>query len=394
MRNLQAPSARRRGAIVPFMALMLVAIMGFVALAVDLGYIAMVHAQLQNAADSASLAGASQLLDKSVLSGSPNQDTAKNNARTQAQSFSHKNYGGGVALTLDANTGNDAGGDIVCGYLANPSDHTQALTFTQFPNAVKVRVHRDGTRNGALSLFFANALGQSNEGMQAKATAVYEGGITGFKIHASGSSTCKLLPYALDINIWNSQIVNGGGSDDFTRNSTTGVVSSGGDGIPECKLFPLTNGGGGGGIQPGNFGTINIGASNNSTAALSRQILNGPNADDLSYYNNGVLQLDPTTNTLNVNGDTGISAGAKDELASIIGQPRVIPLYSSVTGNGNNANYTIVGFAGIVITEVVLTGSLSSKHITIQPCYVIDANALGGGASNSFFVTKPLALVR
>ena len=56
MRNLQAPSARRRGAIVPFMALMLVAIMGFVALAVDLGYIAMVHAQLQNAADSSALA--------------------------------------------------------------------------------------------------------------------------------------------------------------------------------------------------------------------------------------------------------------------------------------------------------------------------------------------------
>ena len=93
MRNLQAPSARRRGAIVPFMALMLVAIMGFVALAVDLGYIAMVHAQLQNAADSSALAGASQLLDKSVLTGSANQDTAKSNARTQAQSFSQSTVG-------------------------------------------------------------------------------------------------------------------------------------------------------------------------------------------------------------------------------------------------------------------------------------------------------------
>src|SRR2546423_5414511 len=99
MRNLQAPSARRRAPIVPFMALMLVAIMAFVALAVDLGYLAMVHAQLQNAADSASLAGVSQLLDKSVLTGSPNQDTAKSNARTQAQSFARKNYGGGVALS-------------------------------------------------------------------------------------------------------------------------------------------------------------------------------------------------------------------------------------------------------------------------------------------------------
>ena len=40
---------------------------------------------------------------------------------------------------------------------------------------------------------------------------------------------------------------------------------------------------------------------------------------------------------LYLNGDTGISAGVKDELASIIGKPRIIPVFESVSGNGNNA---------------------------------------------------------
>ncbi len=48
----------RRGSVLPLFALALVAICGFVALAVDLGMVAMARTQAQNAADSAALAGA------------------------------------------------------------------------------------------------------------------------------------------------------------------------------------------------------------------------------------------------------------------------------------------------------------------------------------------------
>ena len=48
----------------------------------------------------------------------------------------------------------------------------------------------------------------------------------------------------------------------------------------------------------------------------------------------------------------------------------------------------------MTVLEVVLTGSLSSKHLTIQPCWVIDPNARGGGTGPSYFVVKPLALTR
>jgi Flp pilus assembly protein TadG len=408
------PTKRRRpGAVTPLTAFLIVAIMALMALSIDLGYIAVVRTEMQNAADAAALAGTSQLLHPSLLRGAPDQATATGNARTEAQLFASRNTGGNVALTLDANTSNTPTGDIVCGYLANPTDRTDPMTFTQFPNSVQVRVHRDNIRNGSLSLFFARALGIPTQDLQATATATYQGELRGFRINTPGVTTCKLLPYTLQVCVWDNApgrpwydaskppgVLQGNGTDNFTRSSAGAVSGSTSapapDLIKECKLFPLSNGnGGGGGLQPGNFGCVDIGGSNNSTSDLARQILYGPNAADLAYFPGGVCGLDPVTNTLTLNGDTGISAGVKDELAAIKGQPRIIPLFTTVSGNGNNAMYTIVAFAGVTVVDVKLTGSLSSKHITIQPCFVIDANAVGGGTStSSYFATKPLGLSR
>src|SRR5439155_5121819 len=146
---LHRPSHRpRTGAIAPLAALMLIVFMFIVAVAVDLGYIARVRGELQNAADSAALAGASQLLDNSLLKSTPDQGHAMTNARDQAQTFAKSNQGGGVALSLGDNPKNDASGDVYCGYLANPSDRSQAMVAPQpnvgpYPNSVQVRVHRD-----------------------------------------------------------------------------------------------------------------------------------------------------------------------------------------------------------------------------------------------------------
>jgi hypothetical protein len=94
-----------------------------------------------------------------------------------------------------------------------------------------------------------------------------------------------------------------------------------------------------------------------------------------------------------LNGDTGISAAIKDDLESIKGQPKSICLYSTVTGNGNNATYTIVGFVGVRIMKVKLTGN--PKYVTIQPAAVIDASAIDGSAPNSSkYIYSNVRLVR
>ncbi|HLQ44366.1 MAG TPA: hypothetical protein VK137_06540, partial [Planctomycetaceae bacterium] len=123
-------------------------------------------------------------------------------------------------------------------------------------------------------------------------------------------------------------------------------------------------------LPAGNRGTVDIGSSNNSTADLSRQIRNGPNETDLAYFG-GTLKI-PAGGLLALNGDTGLSAGIKDDLAAIIGQPRAIPIFRSVSGPGNNATYQIVKFVGIRILFVQLTGSPSGKKVTIQPAPVFD----------------------
>jgi hypothetical protein len=96
-----------------------------------------------------------------------------------------------------------------------------------------------------------------------------------------------------------------------------------------------------------------------------------------------------------LNGDTGISAGVKDDLASIIGETRVIPLFESVAGNGNNAQYTIVRWVGVRVLDVGLTGKMSSKRLIVQPANVVIRGGIPAeGTQKSEYVYSPAWLVR
>jgi hypothetical protein len=154
------------------------------------------------------------------------------------------------------------------------------------------------------------------------------------------------------------------------------------------NLFPQDTG------SPGNRGTVDIGSNNNSTRDIARQILEGVTAEDLAHHG-GSLEFD-SNGELFLNGDTGISAGVKDELASIKGQPKVIPVFSGVSGNGNNAQYTIVEFAGICILDVKLTGSAHSKRVIIQPALVKTPGIIPPttDTQRSSFIVSPVWLTR
>lgn len=370
----------RKGAVIPFAALMLVLLISMVAIAVDLGYVVHTRRQLASAADAAALAGAARLLQREALRGQP-LDPAP--VRSEAVRFARLNSAGGVRLALDENASNSLAGEIVCGHIANPSDFLSPLRNDNPAfNSVQVRVQRTKVRNGPLELFFSPILGTKSVELEARATATYEGGITGFRVD-SNAVTAPLLPFALEVDSWNA-IFGPSAPDEYSYNPVTRVVTAGSDGIREATLFPAK------GTAPGNFGTVDIGKANNSTADVSRQILHGVNKSDLDAIGGSIAI--PPGGVLNLQGDTGISAGFKDELAAIVGQPRVIPIYRApVVGNGNNAVFPVVAWAGIIITHVKLTGM--TKEIVIQPEYVVTATAIGGGG-NSNFVVRPLRLTR
>ncbi len=241
--------------------------------------------------------------------------------------------------------------------------------------------------NGQVPVFFAQIWGKDGCSAQVEATAGVLKNVAGFKAPATSSETLGILPFALDIDTWNAVLAQQT-ADDWSWDYDTKTITPGSDGVHECNLFPQGTG------SPGNRGTIDIGSDNNSTAVIARQITDGVTSEDLEHHG-GTLQLDESGELL-LNGDTGISAGVKEELASIMGEPRIIPIFSQVAGPGNNAQYTIVKFVGVRILDVKLTGSMSSKRVIIQPANVLTKGAIAGPPeqTTSYFVYSYPILVR
>jgi len=370
---------KRKGNILVLSAFLMVMIMAMLAFAVDLGYLYVAREEMQRSADSAALAAAWELVDIGAMTGDSNAWVMEENARARAAQYASLNQ----VLRQSPGLANE---DVVVGFMPNPSDPTASIDVSGIntPNTVWVRVRRTESQNGRIPFFMARVLGIDSVGAEVEATAALMNSFKGFQTPSSGN--LDMLPFALDQDTWND-LCNGIGADDWKWDPATDEVRAGCDGILELNLYPHGTG------SPGNRGTIDIGSNNNSTADIARQIVEGVSPSDLSYHG-GKLEFDHNSE-LPLNGDTGISAGVKDELESIKGLPRIVPIFSQVTGPGNNATYTIVRFAGIRIMEVKLTGSQSSKRVMVQPANILARGGIPSPTSGTTaFVYSPVWLVR
>jgi hypothetical protein len=377
----------------PLVAILMPVVIAFMALAVDVGYLYNVRAQLQRTADAAALAGASVLVDESRLkTGIVDTDLIGE----RVTGFAALNQVLGLSPSV-------ASGDIIIGRLNNPSDLSESIDTDPAAarNTVLVTIRRDATVNGPISLFFARIFGQDSADLSATAAATYEDNVIGFEAPADGGNV-MLLPIVVDVNTWQA-FVDGTleYGDGYTYNPDTGPVVAGADDIPELNIFPggggnrggAGNGGGSLQLAPGNWGTVKIGVTNNSTATLGDQIRDGITPEQMAMYPDSELKLD-SSGELELEGNPGMSNGIKDDLAAIIGQTRTIPLYSAVSGNGNNATYTIVGFAGVRIMAVRLTGNPGGRYVLAQPAIAVDSTAVTGTSGTSYNVHQPLRLTR
>ncbi len=385
-RNRAKHRRPRKGAITILAALMSIVLIGMVAFCVDIGYVLSAKEELQRSADSSALAACWEF--GSQLAKGNSTTAAAGYARTTAAQYAALNRVTGSPMSLDANTSNDPNGDVVLGYIADFKNSQSAFQTdgTNGYNAIKVRLRKDSSTNGEVPYFFARVFGLTGQQLHSEAIAGLVHDVKGFKAPQDGSNI-GILPYALDENTWNDLIANSG-CDHYSYDATTQTVQGGCDGLVEVNLFPQGTG------SPGNRGTVDIGSSNNSTSDIARQILDGISPSDLAALGKP-LELGHCGTPLTLNGDTGISAGVKDELASIKGQPRCIPIFSSVSGNGNNAQYTIVHWQGIRIMNVKLTGSMSQKNVMIQVAPIeikgVVPSTTTGSSSNVF---SPVVLVR
>lgn len=401
----------RKGKIAIMTGILLVPLFGFAALAVDATYLMKVKKEAEIAAESAALAGVFGLTHPDRMLVPPDMTRPIAQARDFAVAYAAKHRVGEVpSVVIDRNNSNAYEGDVYIGRLRTwsyqnyPWDDSNPVFF----NSVRVRVKRTAERNGPVGLFFANVFGTSSAPLEAVATARLEIGVVlGFSPTETQNSL--LMPFAVCGVDWDEAIE---GIDptpddgvpaqlgpdqyawvtaDASGNQVSPFVARGADSIPELLMYPQNQGGGdrslpssncsvngdSGGVTPGNFGTVDIGHSGNSTSDLIRQILYGISKADFDYMAaQGIdMQLSDYNPDFDLNGDTGISAGMKSALESVIGKCRTVVIYASVTTNGgNNAQFTVVRYQTMRIMEVKLTGF--PKYIRIQPAICQDGTAI------------------
>jgi Flp pilus assembly protein TadG len=385
-RRRTAPHRRRRGNILVLSAVFMIVMGALLAFAIDVGYLYTARAELQRSADAAALAAAAELIDEQSVSDSLLIQQMISSARAKAVQYAASNPVCSKPPFVDANYTNRLDGDVLVGYVSDFADPTGSVAYSNLSavNAVTVRVRRVADRNEEVPLFFAPILGYERAPLQAEATAAFLSSIRGFRSRSDGGNH-DILPLALDEETWNAMLA-GNAPDDWSWDAENLQVNAGSDGIREINLYPEGTG------SPGNRGTVDIGNANNSTSDIARQIVDGVTDADLEYHG-GELKLDDN-GELSLNGDTGVSAGFKSALESIIGDPRVIPIFREVEEPGNNAMYTIVKFVGIRILDVNLTGAQTKKRVIIQPAAVVTQGMIPSGTQGtSQLLYSPVCLV-
>lgn len=340
---------QRRGAAAVLGVVLTLALITLTAVAIDFGHIHVAESEMRRSADAAAMAGCWEMFDQRVANNSSgNMEYA---AAQQASTAGSWNQIGSEAPEFGVD-------DVELGNYS-PTQGWDSSDPNSF-NAVRVVVRRQAGMNGELPLFFGSLTGRETQSLETKATAAMLQTISGFYEPETSSTTVEMMPFALDLPSW-LDVLAEATDDDFAY--VNGQVQNGSDGQFETNLYPKGTG------APGNRGTVDIGGRNNSTNDIARQIVHGISKQDFIDLGKP-LEFDADGELL-LNGDTGISAGVKDELASIIGQVRIIPIYTQVNGNGNNAMFTIVRFEGVRILDVKLTGKPTQKRVIIQPANVI-----------------------
>ncbi len=371
MRTMPAENvSSRRGAIAPLTCVMLVFLLGMVAFAVDLSWIVLTKSELQNAADSAALAGAGRLGENFVLYNLPNQTaTTKTNlmsaavaeAKTYATTFASLNSAGAVNnLTLLA-------ADIDVGFTSSSGVFTSYTSDnTKYPNTVNVTMRRDASANTSLGLFFAPVFGISKTDVTATASStLYTSVIDSYKV---GSVNSGMLPVTFDVNDWNEFIKSGQDS-----NGTTNKDSSG---YPVLEVYPSIK-------DKGNFGLLSLNDSHVGANTISGWINNGvPSSDIQTLIFNGLIPLSKHTSAWDWQGENGFKASNVMDINAYVGKIFVLPLftpkdpsttsYSAGKGQGSNYNYNIVQFVGVKIMQA----PSNNKQVWIQPAAISDPNMI------------------
>ncbi len=178
--SIAARLKSQRGATAVYVAIMMVVFVGFVALAIDVGYMMVVRNQLQNAADAAALAGCNHFYDRAApvtsetMADPPAWEDAVNEASNAVtiNKADNKSLATGTIATGWWDITQPAPGSLWS--VTNPPGVPPATPPTvNYGPAVRVTIAKTtGQNSGPISTFFSGVFGVSTIDSQKTATAV------------------------------------------------------------------------------------------------------------------------------------------------------------------------------------------------------------------------------
>ncbi len=354
---------------------MLAVVFAFTALSVDVGYVAVTRARLQAASDAGALAAALELPDGLGIAPEHTPSETESACGEAAVFVIGRHRAGELDSVFLSKSRDPEYGQVVWDTTTND----WKKTWGKPPyNLVAATVRRDQSpadADGPLRLFFAPLVGhrEANLVLDSQAAVLPA---NGFRIRPGSTLKAGVLPVTLDYDTWLDYAKavrglphSGHYSDRYTYHESTGNVAPGSDGVPEVCVCPH----GSKALPPGNRGTVGFGHTGDSVEEVRRQILEGLDQSDLSYFPDGKITAS-FANPLVVKGYTGVSDDLENQLAAVEGQPRALPVFTTTSGDGDGAYYTIVKFVGVRVVHVELKGH--PPEVLIQPASLMDSTAV------------------
>ena len=196
--------SNRHGIVYIWVIVVLLLLISVIGLALDVGKVLFVAHQLQNAADSAVLAGARVV------------KISQNSARQNAVEAALANYADQVNVQLASNLGNDPDGDIVVGrYDMQTSIFTPT---TVAANALKVVARRNsGSLGGPVDLNFGTLFNMDTCNLSRYAIAVASGGTGAGMISLSPDGIGLKINGDISLNVHDGAIIVNSGDDNAVR---------------------------------------------------------------------------------------------------------------------------------------------------------------------------------
>jgi len=358
---------RRRGHALTFVAVTVIPLLGFAALAIDGGMLYSVRAELQRTADAAALAGAQALVTDSML--------ARNDSEVAQDAYNRASLVAGLNPVLKC-PAHLPPADLRLGIITEPTNLSSPFR-TSAPlqaNAVSATARRtDESIDGPVPLFFAAVFGRNYSSLIGTATAVVDDHFAGYRPPTNSPVGGTLIPFTVRRSVYDDQTVNG--QDLYCYDN--GMVKPVGDRIPEVHLY--TNRENQWDLQPdtdenfggGNFGVVDVGNKGTAASFTAAQITNGISRDDLiaeigtpeiRFYSD---EGSPLTYTMT--GTSGTMSSMEDEIAARVGQIVGFFVHDYMIDTGTNCLYTLVGIRFGRLMDVDLHGKNVDKSMWIQP---------------------------